>query len=168
MIKFIVRNKSQIWGINKYHIMKNTFQLYLRLALGIGFILPVMDRLGMLGLPGSPNVGWGNWSNFVDYTNSLMPYLNRPIANVLGAIASIAEVIFGVLLIIGYKTRYSAIGSGLLTLIFALSMLFFAGYRAPFNYSVFTCSAGAFLLSTIENYKWSLDQKLNGGKPENR
>lgn len=141
--------------------MKNTFQLYLRLALGIGFILPVMDRLRMLGLPGSPNVGWGNWSNFVDYTHSLMPYLSRSIANILGGIASVAEVVFGIMLIIGYKTRYAAIGSGVLTLLFALSMLFFAGYRAPFNYSVFVCSAAAFLLSVVENYKWSLDERLN-------
>lgn len=140
--------------------MKNTFQLYLRLALGIGFILPVMDRLGMLGLPGSPNVGWGNWSNFVDYTHSLMPYLSRRIANILGGIASVAEIVFSIMLIIGYKIRYAAIGSGMLTLLFALSMLFFAGYRAPFNYSVFTCSAAAFLLSAIENYKWSIDEKL--------
>lgn len=140
--------------------MKNTFQLYLRLALGIGFILPVMDRLGILGLPGSPNVGWGNWSNFVDYTHSLMPYLSRSIANVLGGIASAAEVVFGIMLIIGYKTRYAAVGSGVLTLLFALSMLFFAGYRAPFNYSVFTCSAAAFLLSAVENYKWSFDEKF--------
>lgn len=142
--------------------MKNTFQLYLRLALGIGFIFPVMDRLGMLGLPGDPNVGWGNWSNFVDYTNSLMPYLSRSIANILGGIASVAEVLFGVLLINGYKTKYAATGSGVLTLTFALSMLFFAGYRAPFNYSVFVCSAAAFLLSSIENYKWSVDEKMKG------
>jgi len=141
--------------------MKNTIQLYLRLALGIGFILPVMDRLGMLGLPGSPNVGWGSWSNFVDYTHSLMPYLNRSLAEVFGAIASVAEVVFGILLIIGYKTKYAAIGSGLLTLTFAVSMMFFAGYRAPFNYSVFTCSAASFLLSAIENYKWSIDERLN-------
>lgn len=140
--------------------MKNTFQLYLRLALGIGFILPVLDRLGYLGLPGEANVGWGTWSNFVDYTHSLMPYLSRNLANISGVIATIAEVIFGILLLIGYKTRYTAIGSGALTLIFALSMLLFAGYRAPFNYSVFVCSAASFLLCTIENYKWSLDEKL--------
>jgi len=141
--------------------MKNTFQLYLRLALGVGFILPVLDRLGYLGLPGEANVGWGNWSNFVDYTHSLMPYLNRDFANISGVIATIGEVVFGILLIIGYKTKYAAIGSGALTLVFALSMLFFAGYRAPFNYSVFVCSAASFLLSCIENYKWSLDDKLN-------
>ncbi|RWX01419.1 DoxX family protein [Flavobacterium cerinum] len=143
--------------------MKNmlpTAQLFLRLALGIGFILPVMDRLGMLGLPGEPNVGWGNWSNFIDYTHSLMPYLNRPIAGIMGAIATIAEVVFGILLIVGFKTRLTAIGSFALTLTFALSMLFFAGYRAPFNYSVFTVSAASLLLSVIGEYKWSIDASL--------
>lgn len=142
--------------------MKNTFQLYLRLALGIGFLFPVIDRLGYLGFPGDANVGWGNWANFVDYTHSLMPYLSRELANIYGTIATIAEVIFGILLIIGYKTRYAALGSGGMTLVFALSMLFFAGYRAPFNYSVFVCSAAGFLLSTLDNYKWSVDEKIKG------
>jgi uncharacterized membrane protein YphA (DoxX/SURF4 family) len=143
--------------------MKNTLptaQLFLRLALGIGFILPVMDRLGMLGQPGEPNVGWGNWSNFIDYTHSLMPYLNRPIAGIMGGIATIAEVVFGILLIAGFKTRLTAIGSFVLTLTFAVSMLFFAGYRAPFNYSVFTVSAASLLLSVIGEYKWSIDASL--------
>lgn len=141
--------------------MKSTFQLYLRLALGIGFILPVLDRIGLLGLPGEPNVGWGNWANFIDYTHSLMPYLSRDIANILGGIASLAEVVFGVMLIIGYKTRYAALGSGILTLLFALSMLLFAGYRAPFNYSVFVCSAASFLLSGLSHYKWSMDAGIS-------
>lgn len=146
---------------NIYLIIKNTFQLYLRIALGIGFIVPVLDRLGCLGFPGDANVGWGNWANFVDYTHSLMPYLSRELANIAATIATIAEIIFGILLIIGYKTRYAALGSGVLTLVFALSMLFFSGYRAPFNYSVFVCSAAGFLLSSIEIYKWSLDEKLD-------
>ena len=143
--------------------MKNTQQLaqiFLRLALGIGFILPVLDRLGMLGAAGEPNVGWGNWTNFVDYTNSLMPYLNHNMANIMGAIATGAEIIFGVLLIIGFKIKITAYGSFLLTLSFALSMLFFAGYRAPFNYSVFTASAASLLLATIPFYNWSIDKLL--------
>lgn len=143
--------------------MKNTqqlAQLFLRLALGIGFILPVLDRLGMLGAPGEPNVGWGNWTNFVDYTNSLMPYLNHNIANIMGIIATVAEIIFGVLLIIGFKIKMTAYGIFLLTLSFALSMLIFAGYRAPFNYSVFTASAASLLLATIPFYNWSIDKLL--------
>ncbi|GAA4204790.1 hypothetical protein GCM10022289_23300 [Pedobacter jeongneungensis] len=140
--------------------MKNTphfAQLFLRLALGIGFILPVMDRFGWLGAPGSPTVGWGSWSIFVDYTNSLMPYLSRALANVMGIIATAGELIFGILLIIGYKIKLAAIGSFLLTLAFALSMFIFANYRAPFNYSVFVVSASSLVLATLPGYKWSVD-----------
>ncbi|WP_296151186.1 DoxX family protein [uncultured Flavobacterium sp.] len=136
-------------------------QLLLRLALGIGFILPVLDRLGFLGLPGAPNVGWGNWESFIDYTHSLMPYLGRPLADIMGTVATVAEVIFGILLIAGFKTRYVALGSFALTLAFALSMLFFAGYRAPFNYSVFVCSTASLLLAGVSDYRWSLDDSLN-------
>lgn len=135
-------------------------QLFLRLSLGIGFILPVLDRFGLLGAPGGPNVGWGNWHNFVVYTNSLLPYLNAGTAEVMGALATIGEILFGILLIIGYKTKLAAIGSFALTLAFALSMLFFAGYRAPFNYSVFVVSAASLLLATVPLYKWSIDASL--------
>ncbi len=140
--------------------MKNSAhfpQLFLRLALGIGFILPVMDRFGWLGAPGSPTVGWGNWSVFLDYTNSLMPFLARPAANVMAILATAGELIFAVLLIVGYKIKLAAIGSFLLTLAFALSMLIFANYRAPFNYSVFVVSASSLLLATLPTYKWSVE-----------
>ncbi|MES2455460.1 MAG: DoxX family protein [Bacteroidota bacterium] len=135
-------------------------QLFLRLALGIGFILPVLDRLGFLGAPGTPNVGWGNWENFVAYTHSLMPYLGQSAAGFFGLLATIAELLFGIMLIIGYQIRWTALGSFALTLIFALSMLFFAGYRAPFNYSVFTDSAASLLLAGIGSYKWSIDYQI--------
>lgn len=140
--------------------MKNTphfAQLFLRLALGIGFILPVMDRFGWLGIPGSPTVSWGNWSVFLDYTNSLMPLLTRPVANVMAIIATAGELVFAVLLIVGYKIKLAAIGSFLLTLAFALSMFVFANYRAPFNYSVFVVSASSLLLAFLPTYKWSIE-----------
>lgn len=135
-------------------------QFLLRLALGIGFILPVLDRIGALGAPGSNGVGWGNWSNFVDYTNSLMPYVNRSLAEIAGLIATIAEGVFGVLLIIGYKTKWAAYGSFALTLIFALSMGCFLHYRAPFNYSVFVVSFSSLLLAALPLHKWSVDDRF--------
>lgn len=145
--------------------MKNEFsipQLFLRLALGIGFILPVLDRLGVLGPAGQQNVSWGNWENFVGYTNSLMPFLSKPLAGIMGLVATIAEVLFGILLITGYQTKMAALGSFLLTLIFALCMAIFSGIKAPFNYSVFTDSAASLLLACIPVYKWSIDQFLSG------
>ena len=141
--------------------MKNKFdspQLFLRLALGIGFLLPVMDRLGWFGEPGTPGVGWGNWSTFVDYTHTLMPYLNRSMTNVTATFATAGEIVFGITLIIGYKTKMAAWGSCVLTLLFALSMFFFEGPRSPFNYSVFADSAASFLLASIPTYRWSLDE----------
>lgn len=61
-------------------------QLLLRLALGITFLTPVLDRLGILGSPKTGNIEWGNWENFLDYTATLMPYFDRPMVNVMGLI----------------------------------------------------------------------------------
>jgi uncharacterized membrane protein YphA (DoxX/SURF4 family) len=143
--------------------MKNKFdipQLFLRLALGLGFLLPVLDRLGWFGEPGTAGVGWGNWATFVDYTNSLMPYLNRSMTNAVATFATTAEIVFGITLIVGYRTTIAAWGSFVLTLLFAISMFFFEGPRSPFNYSVFADSAASFLLATIPTYKWSVENFL--------
>jgi len=141
--------------------ISNIPQLFLRLALGIGFILPVLDRLGVLGAAGVHGNAWGNWANFVTYTNTLMPFLGRSTTGVIALLATIAEALFGILLIIGYKTKLTAFGSFALTLIFALCMAIFMGPRIPFNYSVFADSAGALLLSTISVYQWSVDHYLS-------
>ena len=127
-----------------------TAQILLRFAIGAGFMLPVLDRIGFLGAPGSPNVSWGNWANFVAYTNTLMPYLSLKMASFFGLIATIGEALFGILLIVGYKIKFAAYGSFVLTLIFALSMLLFTGYRSPFNYSVFVVSFASLLLAVLE------------------
>jgi len=132
-------------------------QIFLRLSLGIGFLLPVMDRFGWLGLPGQKGISWGKWENFVGYTSVLLPYLNGTVVNFMGAAATAAEIIFAIALIIGFKTRLASIGSFLLTLMFALSMFFFVGKTAPFSFSVFTVSSASLLLSCVPVYKWSID-----------
>lgn len=132
-------------------------QLYLRLALGIGFILPVADRLGWLGPAGQNFVDWGNWQNFVTYTNSLMPFLNRPTAVFFGLLATIGEFGVGLLFLIGYRIREAAICGFLLLLSFALCMAFFLGIKSPFNYSVFTDSAACLLLALLPVSRWSID-----------
>ncbi len=134
-------------------------QLFLRLAVGLGFILPVMDRFGWLGPAGVNDNAWGNWSNFTAYSHTLMPYLSDGLNNIMAWTASIAELIFGITLVFGYKTTWAAWGSFVLTLIFALSMFCFASPRAPFNYSVFTASAASLLLACIPGYRWSIDAR---------
>ncbi|RFZ85151.1 DoxX family protein [Mucilaginibacter terrenus] len=132
-------------------------QLYTRLALGIGFLSAVADRMGWLGPKGLHNVDWGNWDNFITYTQLLMPFLGRGAASFMGILATIAEAVFGLQLLIGYKTKLAAIGSFLLLLTFALCMAVFMGIKAPFNYSVFPASAASLLLATVVTYDWSLD-----------
>ncbi|WP_316737462.1 TQO small subunit DoxD [Pedobacter aquatilis] len=137
-------------------------QIFLRLALGIGFIYPVLDRIGWLGPADGKNIGWGDWVTFLAYTHSLMPILSKSLTDFFGLIATIAEVTFGILLIIGYKTRLASIGSFILLLGFATCMAITLGLKAPFNYSVFTASAAALLLAYIGDYKWSFDNlKIN-------
>lgn len=136
-------------------------QLYLRLALGIGFTLPVADRIGWLGPAGQHGVSWGNWTNFAAYTNTLLPFLSRPAASFMGLLATIAEILIGICLIIGYKTRAAAYCGFLLTLIFALCMAVFIGIKAPFSFSVFSDSAGSLLLAFVPVYYWSLDDGFN-------
>jgi len=139
-----------------------TAQLLLRFSLGIGFLLPVADRLGYFGGPGTQNVFWGDWPSFASYTNLLMPYLNFKMASYAAFIATVLEVVFGILLIIGYKTRLVAYGSCMLTLIFALSMMFFLHFRAPFNSAVFVVSFASLLLASSTTFSWSVDDYLNG------
>lgn len=145
--------------------MKNSFkvpQLLLRMALGVSFLSAVADRLGLLGIPGSRNIEWGNWENFLDYTATMMPFLDRPAVKIFGGIASIAEALIGILLIIGFKTRLNAIASCGLTLIFALVMTVFLGIKAPINFSVFTVISASLLLSRIPDYDYSIDDLLAG------
>ena len=106
---------------------------------------------------------WGNWGNFIDYTTTLMPFLERPTVNVMGGIATASEFVIAVLLIIGFKTKYAALGSCLLTLTFILFMITSVGIQKPINYGVFTASAASLLLAQVRDYKWSLDRLKTTG-----
>lgn len=147
--------------------MENKFkipQLLLRCALGITFLTPVFDRLGILGQAGTGNIEWGNWENFINYTTTLMPIFDRPVVNVMGAIATVSELMIGISLIIGFKTKYAAIGACLITLTFIVFMTLSVGIQKPINYGVFTASAAGLLLSFIPNYNWSLDNLLKDSR----
>lgn len=143
--------------------MENSFkipQFLLRIALGVSFLSAVADRLGLLGPFGNRNIEWGNWDSFITYTGTMMPFLDRPAVTVMGGIASLAEAIIGISLIIGFKTRLAAVASCILTLIFALAMTVFLGIKAPINFSVFTAISASLMLSKITVYEWSIDNFL--------
>lgn len=131
--------------------------LFLRLAISTGYIWEVADRLGFLGKHGSTHVGWGDWDHFMAYANEVMSILPNYLVPLLAIIATILEALFGLFLLVGLFTRAAAIGSGLLSLCFALCMSMSFGIESPIGYSVFTLSAASFLLALHPNHFWSID-----------
>src|SRR5437660_1053096 len=95
--------------------------VFLRLALGISFLSAVADRFGLWGVYGQRNVAWGNYARFVAYTAKLNWFLPGKTIPALAIIATAAEVLFGLLLVLGWKTRTIALLSGVLLTIFALT-----------------------------------------------
>jgi hypothetical protein len=59
--------------------------LLLRIGLGAGFLSAVTDRFGVWGAYGQPNVDWGNFSRFLEYTHTLNWYLPAAMIPLVGA-----------------------------------------------------------------------------------
>jgi uncharacterized membrane protein YphA (DoxX/SURF4 family) len=140
--------------------MKHFAQLFTRIALGWGFLFPVMDRLGFLGPPDSGNAVWGDWHHFVNYTHSLMPFTSMALANIMALLTTLAECILALGLIIGYKTKWMGLGAAIITVCFAVMMMLYNGLLSPFKYPVFVFTAAGLLLSTQPYFKWSIDALL--------
>lgn len=137
-------------------------KLFLRMALATAFFSAVADRFGLW----SSNIStWGNWSTFLEYTQLINPWAPDSLISSLGILATAAEIIFGLCLLIGFKTELFARLSGYLLLIFGLAMATSVGIKQTFDYSVFTSSAAAFGLSIMKNKFLELDNlhfKWNG------
>lgn len=134
--------------------------VFLRLALGISFLSAVADRFGLWGVYGQPNVSWGTYGRFVAYTAKLNWFLPAAMIPALASVATAAETVFGLLLVLGWKTRITALLSGILLTAFALTMTLALGIKAPLNFSVFSAAGGALLLGTCTNFPCSLDELL--------
>lgn len=137
--------------------MKDAMIFLLRIALGVAFLSAVADRFGMWGAVESPIVTWGNMDNFLQYTSTLTFGASGLLLTILGYGVTILEAVFGIFLIIGYKTKRTALFSGVLLLIFGLSMALNLNIKYAFDYSVFSAAFGALLLAYQGKIKWSLD-----------
>lgn len=138
--------------------------VFLRLALGASFLSAVADRFGLWGRPGEAHVGWGDFTHFTAYAARLTSILPAYLVPTLAWTATIAETVLALALLIGIFTRVAALLSGALLLLFAMAMTFALGVKAPLDYSVFSASAGAFLLSSCERYWLSVDEMRCGGE----
>lgn len=135
---------------------KNQFpQIYLRLALAITMLSAVADRFGLWS---KENSSWGNMESFKQYTRQLTFFLSESLSTFSAYAATFLEILFPLMLILGYKTKMAAYGSCILLLVFAISMTIASGPKAPLNYSVWVGSAAALLLAVQQHYSLSIDQ----------
>jgi uncharacterized membrane protein YphA (DoxX/SURF4 family) len=117
--------------------------LYARVALGVAFLSAVASRFGVW----KGDVGLGSFPDFVAYTaevNSFMPASTVPF---LAWVATFAELVLGVALLVGLWQRWAALGSAVLLLLFGTAMAVSFGLKSPLDYSVFSASAAAVLLA---------------------
>ncbi|HVW77957.1 MAG TPA: DoxX family membrane protein [Alloacidobacterium sp.] len=136
-------------------------RLFARFALGASFLSAVADRFGVWGPYGAKNVSWGSFHHFVEYTGAVTSLFPSSLTVWFAWSATVAETIFGILLIAGFKTRMISVLSGLLLLSFAMGMATGLSIKAPLDYSVFSAAAGAFLLALWEPDRFTLDKLLN-------
>jgi uncharacterized membrane protein YphA (DoxX/SURF4 family) len=135
-------------------------RLFARFALGTAFLAAVADRFGMWGPYGAKNVSWGDFAHFVKYTGEVMSLFPKSLTVPFACAATVAETLFGILLIAGFKIRMTAVLSGLLLLSFAMGMATGLGIKTPFDYSVFSAAAAAFLLAFWGPDRFTLDSLL--------
>lgn len=113
--------------------------------------------MGFWGAYGQPNIAWGDFARFVVYTGKLNWFAPPTLVLALAWTATVAETALGLALILGVFTRIAAFLSGVLLLLFALAMTLALGVKAPLNFSVFSASAGAFLLASYRNLPITVD-----------
>jgi len=109
----------------------------------------VADRFGLWGPKGTPLVAWGDWSDFCAYTAQLDWFLPKGSICVIAWIATLAETLLGLALVVGLFLRPAALASAVLLTLFAIAMVGALGFTAPLDYSVFSAAGGAMLLGAI-------------------
>ncbi len=135
-----------------------TIKLFLRFGIAVGFLSAVADRFGLYSADIS---SWGNWDTFIAYTGMINPWVPESMISIVGGVATGAEILFAICILLGFKTALFAKLSGYLLLIFALSMTFSTGIKGAFDYSVFAAAGAAFALSTLKDKYLELDLLLS-------
>src|SRR3954451_22563587 len=98
-------------------------RLFARFALGASFLSAVADRFGLWGPYGAKDVSWGNFAHFVEYTGAVTSLFPSSWTFSLACLATVAETLVGILLLVGLKTRMASVFSGILLLSFAMGMV---------------------------------------------
>ena len=130
----------------------NLSAFFLRLALAATYVSAYSGRINLFG--GHPD----GWERFLKYASDVNSYAPESLKTFLAITATVLEISFSILLVIGFQTRRIAVASGILTLFFALAMTYSFGIKEPLDYGVFVNFTAAFLLATVPVHIFSVDQ----------
>lgn len=120
---------------------------FTRVALGAAFLSGIMSRFGLWG----EGVGYGTFANFVQYTAEVNRFMPPTTILFLAWAATAAELVLGVMLVLGIETRLAALGSAVLLALFGIAMAISFGLKSPLDYSVFSAAAAALLLALFDS-----------------
>nr|WP_199345511.1 hypothetical protein [Mycobacteroides chelonae] len=113
----------------------------MRVSLATAFLSAVADRFGWWAPLGQGS--WGSMGAFAAYTHQLVPFASGWLLSVIVWASTAAEVILGVLLLIGWRPKLVGAATCLLLIMFGTSMAVSIGLEAPFSYSVFSAASAA-------------------------
>jgi len=116
--------------------------VYARIALGAAFLSAVAARFGLWH-----DRGPHPFAEFIRYTGEVNSFLPAVLYPFLAVAATAAETTIGILLIVGFRLRWTALAAAILLALFGIAMTISGGIKSPLDASVFSASAAALLLS---------------------
>lgn len=116
--------------------------LYARIALGAAFLSAVASRFGLW----DKTLDLKHFANFMEYA-ALNSFLPRAMIPFVAWAATVAETSCGILLILGLWPRWVSLTSAILLAMFGTAMAISFGLKSPMDYSVFSASGAAVLLT---------------------
>lgn len=117
--------------------------LYARVALGAAFLSAVASRFGLWDW----TFDLKHFVNFMQYAAEVNSFLPKAAIPYVAWAATVAETSCGTLLILGLWPRWVSLASAVLLAMFGTAMAISFGIKSPMDYSVFSASAAAALLT---------------------
>lgn len=131
-------------GINKRSFQWERWGvLYARTALGAAFLSAVASRFGLWDKTLDPK----HFASFIQYAAQVLSFVPSSLVPLFAFAATIAETVLGILLIWGLWPLWVSLASAILLAIFGIAMAISLGLESPMDYSVFSASGAAVLLS---------------------
>ncbi len=117
--------------------------LYARMALGAAFLSAVASRFGLW----DKTLDLKHFAGFVQYTAQVLSFVPSAFIQLLAWAATAAETTLGILLVLGLWQRSVSLAAAMLLAMFGTAMAISFGIKSPMDYSVFSASGAAVLLS---------------------